>query len=212
MHKLESKIQIDKRNWAWPEILDYEDIKECEEVDIYIREVENKQSDPSHYIKVALSTIRIKHITDTKRIVCNIIDAMKISELSKRDTVHYENDLLYLAGRIEDNYVSMKNKLNYNCVPTNEAIQALIYFKKKVLTSNVKMKELMQYNDKLKIDKFLEKDKLEFERSEWRSRRPSQPLNKPISSIDLNNNVITEDKRVVEVECELIIDENYTDL
>jgi hypothetical protein len=137
---------------------------------------------------------------------------MKISEQSKRDTVHYENELLYLAGRIEDNYVTMKDKLNYNCVPTNEAIQALIYFKKKVLTSNVKMKELMQYNDKLKIDKFLEKDKLDFERNEWRSRRPSQPLNKPISSIDLNNNVITEDKRVVEVECELIVDENYTDL
>lgn len=30
---------------------------------------------------------------------------MKENHLSKKDIVHFENDLVYLAGKIEDNYL-----------------------------------------------------------------------------------------------------------
>jgi hypothetical protein len=77
---------------------------------------------------------------------------MKENLLSKKDIVHFEIDLAYLAGKIEDNYLEAGQKLNFNFTPVNEAIQALVYFKKKGIDSKLQIKELMQHNAKLKID------------------------------------------------------------
>ena len=79
-------------------------------VGVYIREIINRQSDPSNYTKIALSTIMV--------------------------TIMVE------AGQ----------KLNFNFTPVNEAIQALVNFKKKVIDSKLQIKDPMQYNAKLKID------------------------------------------------------------
>jgi len=60
-----------------------------------------------------------------------------------------------------------ENKFNIDLSTTNEANNLHLFFKHKVLMSTIPIKEMLQYSDKIKIDKFLMSKKLEEDIENW---------------------------------------------
>jgi hypothetical protein len=123
---------------------------------------------------------------------------------------YYEHKLHELKLKQEYDFIYTRNKFSIDISIINEANNLLYFYKHKVLKSSIPIKEMLQYSDKMKIDKFLMSKKLEADIDNWERLRISIEEVKEKQEIDLNAR--RAKKRKLDQKDVLIVDEVYEDL
>ncbi len=87
----------------------------------------------------------------------------------------------------ENEYIDIGDRFNLNVTHINEATSFICYYRNKIMKSKIPIKELLQYSDKLKIDKYVVDKKLKAELTEWKKNRSQWGITNTLHEIDLNN-------------------------
>jgi len=203
-NKLKSKISFNTSDWSWQEIIDYETIEMKESVKDYVNEVLLKQSYPEEYDEVVLATVELKHIRKVRKLLNSIIDYYKGTKILEYDLTYYEHKLIDLVEEAEADYELIANKFNINIKQTSSATALLIFYNNKIVKSKLPIKELLQYSDKIKIDKYVMMNKMESMLAMWKEERHMYK-SKEVRNLDLNCKVSYAGD-------EVIINEDYEDL
>jgi len=143
-------------------------------------------------------------------IISKLLLYSKANEFNVESKTYYEHKLIKLKHKYESELRYAGNKFNVDLSSTNEANSLYLFFKHKVITSTIPVKEMLQHSDKMKIDKFLMSKKLEEDIENWEITRSKIEDVKEKQEIDLNAK--RSKKRKVESNDVLIIDEDYEDL
>jgi len=88
----------------------------------------------------------------------------------------------------ENEYIDIGDRFNVNVTHTNEATSFICYYRDKIMKSKIPIKELLQYSDKLKIDKYIVDKKLEADLNDWKKNRAQWGITNTLHEIDMNNN------------------------
>jgi len=190
VRRIESRVEFDKSTLDIESQINFEEV--CLNISVkgYIDEIMSKHAEPKLYLQVAFNAIKHRHLTLTKKITSKMIDMLKPNPnvFTKELITHLENETILLAGEIENDIMEfgLRFVVDFNIV--NEADQLLRFFMYKVIDSKLPMEELMQYSDKLKIERFLTRNVMEEEIRNWKIKRSNQlTSNNSRCAIDLNS-------------------------
>jgi len=157
-----------------------------------------KQPYPLIFAPVAVLTIQMAHIIKTRRILEEIIRLVKQNKsIPKTELNRINNELLIL-------YQKQQNELEKLNQIFNMDSDLILFLNERIVHDSNQIKELLQYNDKMKFDKWLKSKHLETEREHnWICERkllPISPNFEVINEINPNddtNLVINEDDIVI---------------
>ncbi len=189
----------------WDQIIKQEKIiitnENCME---YLDNVLLKQPYPHIFAPVAVLTIQMAHIIKTRRILEEIIRLVKqnktipISELNRLN-----NDLLILYQEQQNELEKLNQTFNMDCGITVESSDLIVFINERLVHDSNQIKELLQYNDKMKFDKWLKSKHLETREHNWICERKLLPMSPNFEVInesepdDAASLVINEDDIVV---------------
>ncbi len=131
-----------------------------------------KQPYPLIFAPVAVLTIQMAHIIKTRRILEEIIRLVKQNKSTpKTELNRINNELLTL-------YQEQQNQIfNMDCGITVESSDLILFLNERIVHDSNQIKELLQYNGKMKFDKWLKSKHLETEREHnWICERKLLPI------------------------------------
>ncbi len=132
-----------------------------------------------------------------KKFSAELINVYKDDEHFDEAITTHLTKLEELVNSFEKDYELITDKFELCIYHVNEALDLLCYYRKRIQNAKIPIKELLQYSDKLKIDKCNITNKLEMMKDVWKRKRPSFVVNTSVHEIDLNENRPTSDDTVL---------------
>jgi hypothetical protein len=203
MNKLKSKVSFSTENWNWSDVIAYETVVMKDSVRDYISEIFAKQSFPNEYDEVILATVELKHVRKVRKLLSSLIDVYKGKSL-EHELTYYEHKLLQMVEESESDFELINSKFNMDHKQTSASMGFLVYYNNKVVKSTAPIKELLQFSDKVKIDKYILMNKVESMENIWKNERPKFK-NENKRELDMNARNAYDDD-------EVLLNEDYEEL
>jgi len=142
----------------------------------YVKLIFNKQVYPVIYERICILEIKIHHMNQTKSILERMIKEIKSDGYSSGTVLKYTDELDSLAENQILDYNLLNEKYCTRLPEEQEAHLLMIYLGAQVTTSNKPVSDLMQFNDKIKIDKKITRAIIDNELIIWREKRKEQVI------------------------------------
>jgi len=162
----------------------------------FLERIMQIQPYPIIYAPVAVLEIQICHIVSTRRILENVISIVKANKnISNTDLNNVNNELLTLLNEQQNDLERLNETFDMNCGIEVEANDLIILLNERIIHETNQIKELLQYNDKMKFDKWLKQKHLEIRVNSWICERkllPISPNFEIVNNFEANEVILNE--------------------